>query len=120
MTNKKCQHKKYYKTSVNYKLTLVFSKLVGRMLKGQCNPKFAKYFMCSQKELKLHIEKQWLKGMNWKNYGYKNNNWNIHHIIPISFFNLQDEIERYMCCQYQNLQPLWQNDHIKKHQNKLA
>ena len=71
--------------------------------------------MCSQKELKSHIEKQWRKGMNWKNYGYEYNNWNIHHIIPISFFNLNDETERYICCHYNNLQPLWQKDHLNKH-----
>jgi len=108
---------KHKKHMINCKLSTVFSKSVGRMLKGQCKEQYIKYFMCSQKELKLHIEKQWLRGMNWKNYGYKNNNWNIHHIIPISFFNLQDESERYMCCQYLNLQPLWQKDHINKHKN---
>ena len=104
MTNKKCQHKKYYKTSVNYKLTLVFSKLVGRMLKGQCNPKFAKYFMCSQKELKLYIEKQWLSWMTWDNYGIKG--WVIDHIYPCHIFDIFNPTELKICFYYKNLQPL--------------
>ena len=69
---------------------------------------------CSVPELKLHIEKQWQIGMNWKNWGYGNDKWHIDHIIPCAFFDMSDPVEQYMCFNYSNLQPLWQQDNIKK------
>lgn len=57
---------------------------------------------------KLHIERQFTKGMNWDNYGQ----WQIDHIIPIASAN--DEKQLLKLCHYSNLQPLWAKDNLSK------
>ena len=67
-------------------------------------------------ELKSHLEKQFVNGMTWSNYG----KWHIDHIIPIDFFqytNISD-VEFKMCWRLENLQPLWASENIQK-SNKI-
>ena len=69
---------------------------------------------CSREELKIHIENQFIEGMNFENYS----EWEIDHIKPISLFNLNNENELLECFNYKNLQPLWRLDNIRK-SNKI-
>ena len=65
-------------------------------------------------DLKKHLEKLFLPGMSWENYG--RNGWHIDHIIPRSFFkfNSMEDVEfRYMWS-LDNLQPLWKKDNFEK------
>jgi len=65
---------------------------------------------CSIKQLKRHLEKQFMDGMTWDNYG----KWHIDHIKPCISFNL-DNAEEQMCCfNFNNLQPLWAKDNLRK------
>ena len=57
---------------------------------------------------KLHIERQFTKGMNWSNYG----EWHIDHIIPLASANTEQEIIN--LCHYTNLQPLWAEENFSK------
>ncbi len=59
-------------------------------------------------ELKIYLEKKFVGGMSWENYG----KWHIDHIIPLSSANNEDEI--YKLCYYTNLQPLWSEENSKK------
>lgn len=63
-------------------------------------------------ELKKHLEKQFTKGMNWKNYGQ----WHIDHIIPkIAFsYKCPEDPDFKRCWGLENLQPLWAKDNISK------
>ena len=54
--------------------------------------------------------------MSWYNYGV--HGWHIDHVIPCSKFNLKNLDEQKKCFNYQNLQPLWAEENIKK-SNKL-
>lgn len=72
------------------------------------------FLMCSVDFFKHYIEKQWLPGMTWDNYGYGPKKWQIDHIIPLSFFNFLDTTEKYMCFRYQNQRPLWYGDNMTK------
>lgn len=65
-------------------------------------------------DLKEHLEKQFLPGMSWDNYGRKG--WNIDHIIPIRFFRYNDmrDVEFRYCWSLDNLQPLWEKDNLEK------
>ena len=56
-------------------------------------------------QLKKHLEKQFLPGMTWDNYG---SYWWIDHIIPVSAFNFQkaEDIDFHRCWSLRNLQPL--------------
>lgn len=57
---------------------------------------------------KAHIERQFLKGMNWDNQG----DWHIDHIIPLAYANTEDKLKK--LCHYSNLQPLWAVDNLIK------
>ena len=62
--------------------------------------------------LRNHIEKQFKKGMSWKNntmFG-----WHTDHIIPLSSFDLTKKKEQLKAFNYKNLQPLWWRENIQK------
>ena len=67
---------------------------------------------CSIDELKIHIEKQFSEGMNWKNWSKEG--WHIDHIKPLSLFDLTNIKEQKKAFHYTNLQPLWAKDNIIK------
>lgn len=67
---------------------------------------------CSIEDFKTYLESKFKDGMNWENQGYKG--WHIDHIIPISNFDLTNEIELKKACHYTNLQPLWAADNFAK------
>jgi len=60
------------------------------------------------KRCKLHIERQFTKGMTWEN----RSEWHIDHIIPLA--SATNEIELRKLCHYTNLQPLWASDNLAK------
>lgn len=64
------------------------------------------------KELRAHLEKQFVDGMTWDNYG----EWHIDHIRPVVSFDFEVEFEKTVraCWALTNLQPLWAIDNIKK------
>jgi hypothetical protein len=63
-------------------------------------------------ELKEHIEKRFVSGMTWDNWG----EWHIDHIIPVSNFDKSENIR--IINSLDNLQPLWAKDNLKK-SNKI-
>jgi len=66
---------------------------------------------------KNHLEKQFKDGMTWDNYG----DWHIDHIRPISSFNFKsyEDKEFKECWDLNNLQPLWAEENIRKHNRIL-
>ena len=63
-------------------------------------------------ELKQHLEKMFVDGMSWDNYGQ----WHVDHIIPSSVFNFSspDDLDFKRCWDLKNLRPMWGTDNIKK------
>lgn len=60
--------------------------------------------------VKEFIERQFLVGMTWDNYGTE---WNIDHVIPLDAAG--DDVEMIgKLCYYQNLSPIRYNDNFKK------
>jgi len=103
------------KKDINYKTYCICQSMVGHALNGNVKLEHTMtYFMCTVAEFILHIEKQFLPGMNWQNRGNGPGKWNVDHIIPVSFFITSDPVEMYMCCRYQNLQPLWWEKNMAK------
>lgn len=74
---------------------------------------------CTIKFYIEYIESKFTNGMTWNNYGNKENQWNIDHIIPISKFDLTDIDEQKKAFNYKNTQPLWAKDNFKKGNNIL-
>jgi len=71
---------------------------------------------CSIPELKIHLESKFQEGMTWENWSFKG--WHIDHVIPLDSFNLSNRKEFLRACHYTNLQPMWGEENMKKH-NRL-
>lgn len=69
---------------------------------------------CSLEEFKIHLESLFKFGMNWNNYGNKEGQWSLDHILPLSKIDLTNKDEFLRANHYTNLQPLWHFDNIKK------
>jgi len=117
--NNKEKINEYYKnkriTDPLYKLRCNISTLLYLSIKRNGYTKKSKSYKilgCSFEEFKLHLEKQFTKGMNWENQG----KWHLDHIYPVSL--AKDEEELIRLNHYTNFQPLWAIDNIKKG-NKL-
>lgn len=63
----------------------------------------------SAHQLKEHIEKKFVDGMSWENWG----EWHIDHIKPVSSFDKSEKIS--IINSLDNLQPLWAEDNLKKY-----
>lgn len=60
---------------------------------------------CSFEELRAHIEKLFLPGMNFDNF--MTDIVNLDHIIPVSSFDLTDPEQQKKCFHFTNLMPRW-------------
>jgi hypothetical protein len=117
---KKDYHKKYNKNRRNVdpqfkimqNLRSNLWKLITRKRNIIKNKQTRELIGCSVEELKIHIESQFLTGMNWENYSYET--WHIDHIIPLSLAQTMDDIIRLKLMHYTNLQPMWAKDNIRK------
>lgn len=67
---------------------------------------------CTISEFKLHIQKQFKKGMNWENHGREG--WHIDHIRPLSSFDLNNREQFLKASHFTNQQPLWANENRSK------
>jgi len=98
---------------LNRRLRDTINHRISEMFKSQrCSKKnkTLTYLDCSLEFLKLWFEFQFELNMNWKNYG----EWHIDHVIPCTYFNLEDEIEQKRCFNWKNLRPCWKLENIKK------
>lgn len=107
--------RKKYRTDIIYKLGYILRGRLSNVLKGKSKADHTqKLIGCTWLELKEHIEKQFKDGMNWENHGKGKGKWNIDHIIPFAAFDLTIEKNHYIVSWYQNLQPMWATDNLKK------
>tara|TARA_B100000427_G_C15242549_1_gene478440 strand:- start:147 stop:662 length:516 start_codon:yes stop_codon:yes gene_type:complete len=108
---------KKYKTDPSFRIISIqrrrIAKIIQSTLKGTAyiNSR-VELIGCTPLELKAYIEKQFLDGMTWNNYGLKT--WHIDHIKPISKYNLTDPEDIKNAFNYKNLQPLWASDNLSK------
>lgn len=107
-------NKKYYE-DIEYRLKVLIRGRIWKALKRNSKHSSSLELLgCSIKDLKIHLEKQFINGMNWSNYGQ----WHIDHIKPCSSFDLTNSDQQKLCFHYTNLQPLWAKDNIRK-SNKI-
>ena len=64
------------------------------------------------RELKEHLEKQFVDGMSWDNHGRGKEKWNIDHIRPINTFPIGTPISEINALS--NLRPLWSRDNLRR------
>jgi len=67
-------------------------------------------------EIVSHLERQFVKGMSWDNYG----DWHIDHIVPASAFKYETPTDANFkaCWALTNLRPLWARENIQKRDSR--
>ena len=65
---------------------------------------------CTIDMFRQHIERQFVPGMSWSNYGQ----WHLDHKRPLASFDLSDVQQQRQACHYTNYQPLWASDNRQK------
>lgn len=99
--------------NVPYKIELALRCRIRKAVKRQSrNDKSIDLLGCSYAELVTYIEKLFVEGMSWDNYGPTG--WHIDHIKPCASFDLTNQDEQRKCFHYTNLQPLWAVDNLSK------
>jgi hypothetical protein len=99
------------KNDTCFKIRHAIRTRINRIIKDQKMRKAAHNAIgCTWKQLKEHIESQFLDGMTWENHGQ----WHIDHIYPLSKFDLTDPEQVARAQHYTNLRPLWALDNIAK------
>lgn len=114
-----CQSKRR-KADPAFKLNCCISNAIRISLKGNKAGKHWELLVgYTLEKLKKHLEKQFINGMIWENYGKEG--WEIDHIIPISVFNFtkSEHSDFKKCWALKNLQPLWAKENVVK-SNKLT
>ena len=66
-------------------------------------------------QLRGHLEQLFESGMDWSNYG--KNGWHIDHVQPVSSFPVGTPAA--VVNALSNLQPLWQQDNLRKYNKKV-
>lgn len=101
--------RQFYKCNPIAKLRHNLRKRISRALR---NGTYFDNLGCSIEQLKLHLESKFLPGMTWENYGRQG--WHVDHIVPLSAFDLKNPEQVKLACNFNNLQPLWALDNLKK------
>jgi hypothetical protein len=106
-------YKNRYNTDINYRLKVIIRNRLHTALKDNFKKgKTLELLGCSIDEFKIHIESQWIDGMNWDNH--LQFGWHIDHIIPLASFDLTDPEQLKKACHYTNMQPMWWLENIIK------
>jgi hypothetical protein len=65
---------------------------------------------CSIEALRGYLERLFLAGMSWENYG----EWQVDHRVAISRFDLADPVQVLKAMHFTNLQPMWASENASK------
>ncbi len=98
-------------TDINFKISSNLRNRIYNALKRNEKALSTMFLIgCEIDYLMFHIQEQFTKGMSWDNYGL----WHMDHIKPCASFNLSKFKEQLKCFNYNNLQPLWAIDNLRK------
>jgi hypothetical protein len=76
------------------------------------NERYSEEIGCTNKELRIYIEKQFIKKMCWDNYGFY---WNLDHYYPLSQAYKHGEEAYAKARHYTNIRPVRCRDNFSKH-----
>ena len=108
-----------YRNDINYRLKKNIRSRISHAIKNNSKSDHTQKLLgCNIDQFKSYLQSLFTEGMSWDNYGNKERQWSIDHIIPCDHFDLSDPIEQQRCFHYSNCQPLWHIDNIKKN-NKI-
>lgn len=83
-----------------------------RIFKGVAKPARALELLgMDLKEFKVYIQGQFRPGMTWENQGLT---WHLDHVRPLASFDLLDHEQQKLACYWENFQPLFAEENLKK------
>lgn len=105
--------KRRRKHDIQFRLSGILRHRIGKIIKrNQRSGSSIKDLGCTLEFLKEYLESQFKPGMSWENYG--RGGWHIDHIRPLNSFDLSKREDFLKACNYTNLQPLWEEDNMRK------
>lgn len=117
---KRLERQRRYQAQLENRVSASISSRIYTWMKGgnaAKNGRTKDYLGYGWSELKLHLEKQFLPGMSWENYG----DWHIDHIRPLKEFSAKSLSDPVVPIAWglANLRPIWAVDNLKKNAKKL-
>jgi hypothetical protein len=113
------RREKWVKATPTQRLRMIIGAAIWRALKkGKGARSWQQLVGYTTTQLIAHLERQFLSGMSWDNYGSE---WHIDHIIPASSFQYTtpgDEEFKH-CWALTNLRPLWAEANMSKHKKQI-
>ena len=110
---RKKDHAKRYKSDPDYRCNKLVRNILDRTLKASMNKKEGRtteVLGYSAREFRLHIERQFQKGMSWDNHG----EWHIDHIYPIAKYVEDGITDPRIINALSNLTPIWKFENLSK------
>jgi hypothetical protein len=107
-----------YRNDPQYRLNARISNAVRVSLKGvKCRRRWQSLVGYSIDQLRVHIERQFVAGMTWANYGPT---WHIDHILPLVSFTYEtaEDPDFRAAWALSNLRPLWARDNMSKNDQR--
>jgi hypothetical protein len=90
------------KTDLNFQIQEVVKNKIHKFLKNR-KTSYAELIGCDLEFFKKWMEYRFDKTMCWENFGKQ---WQIDHILPLSLFDMTNELDKKVCFHWTNLQPL--------------
>lgn len=108
----KDKYRERYKTDPQFRIAHCLRVRTRKVLHGKIKSGGTLELIgCSRLELVSHLERQFLRGMNWDNFGVR---WQIDHVQPLASFDLSRPEHQRQAFHFTNLQPLWKEDNLAK------
>lgn len=117
---KSARHKERIKTDEQYKLLRNIRWRIKSALQRQLTVKHTRsidLLGCSMSVFVEYLEKLFLPGMSWENYGSSTDRskvWVIDHDLPCAMFCMLSPAEQKRCFHFTNQQPMWAEDNSRK------
>lgn len=99
---RKEQIKERRKTDLNFQIQEVIKNKIHKFLKNR-KTSYAELIGCDLAFFKKWMEYRFDEKMCWENFGKV---WQIDHILPLSLFDMTNELDKKVCFHWTNLQPL--------------
>lgn len=104
------------KININFKISENIRRTISSALKNNSKSAHSLELLgCDIEFYKQYLESKFYNNMTWNSQGNSSGHWQIHHIIPLRTFDLSDPEQQKLAFNYTNTEPLWFEDHCKKH-----
>lgn len=95
-----------------FKITHTLRAACQRIFCGATKPaRTLKLLGMELKEFRIYIQGQFCPGMTWENQGSV---WHLDHVRPLASFDLLDSEQQKLACHWENFQPLFAEENLKK------